>query len=542
MNTTIRNLTILGIALTIGLIATGAALANGGPFLLKYPDGDPAAHGILARLDPDLKPAQEERLRVVKEDLDIIFASERKPGEETRAETPLAHVTAVYTIENPTDEEIEVDFGFPILRGIFVKQGMIRRPAVRVLMDEEQNLHADVISNSAIYGLIRQRAREVIEKAIAEDPELTDLVATCRATGYVRERARRTIREAVGSDKNLRQTVGEDHMLGTLAQLAADQRDPDLDKARTALTKYLSESMKWNSRDVALMVEFASLDFGQIKMYPVDRRYSFPGNLGRQFTDQNMGPLGAIGEQKATQYFAKLAACFDPEVATAYESIFTAWGGDVRERSVDLKTGDIRPREITVDPEALKNMSRDRFDPTIYARVDYLDENASITNAEKASCRTILKNLPVIFTFAPMNLLHYQAKFPANSTHTLSVHYKQYAYKDTHSPESYQLAYVVHPASLWKDFGPINLEVVVPEGVPLRASVPPESQGVEDRRFPPTQLGQSPNAIPTRRASIYRATVTDKTGELFLAVDADGWQKMLNGGGKKEASQRQASR
>ena len=27
------------------------------------------------------------------------------------------------------------------------------------------------------------------------------------------------------------------------------------------------------------------------------------------------------------------------------------------------------------------------------------------------------------------------------------------------------------------------------------------------------------------KASVYRGTVTDKTGELFVAVDAEGWKK-----------------
>ncbi len=38
------------------LVAAGLALANGGPFVVTYPGGDPAAKGVLARLDPSLKP------------------------------------------------------------------------------------------------------------------------------------------------------------------------------------------------------------------------------------------------------------------------------------------------------------------------------------------------------------------------------------------------------------------------------------------------------------------------------------------------------
>ncbi|MDD4891909.1 MAG: hypothetical protein PHU85_18465, partial [Phycisphaerae bacterium] len=53
------------------LLVAGLVWANGGPFVIKYPEGDPAAKGVLARLDPDLKPKIEDRLRVVKEDLTI---------------------------------------------------------------------------------------------------------------------------------------------------------------------------------------------------------------------------------------------------------------------------------------------------------------------------------------------------------------------------------------------------------------------------------------------------------------------------------------
>jgi hypothetical protein len=238
--------------------------------------------------------------------------------------------------------------------------------------------------------------------------------------------------------------------------------------------------------------------------------------------DSNLGPLSAIGEQKATQFFARVASCFDAEAGAAYESIFTAWGGDVRERSVDLETGKVRPREVTVNAELLEAHKHHRTsDPTIYARVDYLDPEAKISESEKASCRAILKNLPVIFTFAPMNILHYRVNFAANSTQTLTVRYSQYAYSDTRSPSSYQLAYVLHPASLWQQFGPINLEVTVPEGVRFRASVPCDSRGVLVKQ---TRREET-------RCEIYRAEVKQKTGELYLAVDAESWKN----GGKKTA-------
>jgi hypothetical protein len=238
---------------------------------------------------------------------------------------------------------------------------------------------------------------------------------------------------------------------------------------------------------------------------------------------QHLGPLFAIGEQKATQFLAQLAGRFDPEAASSYEAIFEAWGGDVRDRALDLGTGKLRPREFALDKKAMAGSGKHVFrslDPTVYARVDYFDENAKITDAEKASCRAILKNLPVIFTFAPMNLLHYRARFEPRSTVTLTVWYQQYPYIDTRAPRSYQLAYVVHPASLWDSFGPIHLEVLVPQGADVRATMPLVAGGqAQQAAVPATKDGV--------RYEAHRATLTEKTGELLVALNAESWQQAV---------------
>ncbi|NIP25483.1 MAG: hypothetical protein GWN67_24570 [Phycisphaerae bacterium] len=470
---------------TLCLLVQSMAVGNGGPFVIKYPNGDPAAKGVLARLDPDLKPGRETRLRVIKEDLKVTFGGEIPFGRAGKSidGPPLAHVSAEYTIENPTNEEVEVDFGFPILRGIYVDpHSMMPRPDVHVRLDKKV-IKSTVISNSAIYGIIRQRAREVIENAIADDIKLKELVDSVR-----------------------------------------NANNETLKKERKALLSHLVDNMNWNYHYAALMVEYTSLDFGKFKVRPPDRNPMGLWGINIEFhklINENLGPVAAIGEQKATQFFALLASRFKPEAAAAYEAIFTAWGGDVRERSVDLKTGKVRPREITVDYTTLAikpSPFTGSFDPTIYARVDYLDPKAKISESEKASCKAILKNLPVVFTFAPMNILHYQVKFPAKSTQTLTVSYSQYAYWDTHSPSSYQLAYVLHPASLWDEFGPINLEVAVPEGIDFRASVPCENSGAEQRRI-------SQHGPRKRKFNIYKTVLKQKTGELYLAVEANGWKK-----------------
>ena len=128
-----------------------------------------------------------------------------------------------------------------------------------------------------------------------------------------------------------------------------------------------------------------------------------------------------------------------------------------------------------------------------------------------------------------MNLLHYQATFPAGDTRTLTVTYWQFAYADTHEPPSYQLAYVVHPASMWEEFGPINLEVAVPEGVPFRASVPCENVRTQNRMVVATpSSAKAPGRPPEVTHTIYEATLHDKTGELFLAVGTEAWKNMLS--------------
>jgi hypothetical protein len=449
------------------------ARANGGPFIVKYPSGDPAAKGVLARLDPDLKPGREERLRVVKEDLAIVFETEWY----ARASTPLVHVTAAYRIANPTDEEIAVDFGFPILRGIYLSpETMYSMPDVWVKLDTT-HVGEEVISNSRIYKLIRCRSREVIDAALRRDATLPHYLARIR-----------TMPEA------------------------------NRDSQRNLIVNYMKDSRQWAERDAELLADYAAFGSGWEVVPPVETfDWYGRGNL----VMGNLGALSAIGERKATQFLAHLAALLDPKSAPAYESLFAAWGGDVRERSVDLSTGAIRPREIQAAAAAPKPPSTD--DVGTYARVDHFDPKLASTDAQREACQRILKHLPVTFTFAPMNLLHYKAKFPAKSERMVTVSYRQHAYLDTAGPESYQVAYVIHPASLWKDFGPIHLAIQAPDGVVVKASVPCEKVGTDEKEF-----GRDVSEKPIKKAyATYRAVVGEKTGELFVGIDAAGWKQAM---------------
>lgn len=510
-------------------------LANGGPFVVKYPEGDPAAKGVAAPLTDQLKPGREERLKVIKEDLDFIFTTDQRRaspqpegGGKSPPLPPLVLVSAAYTIENPTDKEIEVTFGFPVLRGLYMSPfSMMPQPDAQVRLNKNDYVGSTVISNSAIYGVIREQARRTIEAAIAKDGRLSDLVARTRATGWVRQRARATLNAATGTDRALQKAVSNDALLGAAAAPVSGLRESEHEAARTALFEYATESMRWDKNNTRLLVEYASLDWGGAEATPNPPDRMFPywrmGGDTNQWVYRNLGPLHAIGEQKATQLFATLATRFDPSVAGTYESIFSSWGGDIRERSVDLTTGTVRPREITISTQPASDPRYELrgSDPTVYARVDYLDPNARITDAEKDSCNAVLKALPVVFTFAPMNLIQYQVRFKPNATQVLTVTYKQYAYKDTHDPTSYQFAYVLHPASMWKDFGPINLKVAVPANTPFKASVACEAGEPEEYELPKDAfMPRPPDASAKGQYTFHRATIQDKTGELFLAVDA----------------------
>jgi hypothetical protein len=535
----------------LGALGAGQrACGNGGPFVVKHPSGDPAAKGVLARLEPNLKPARETRLRVLKEDLTIRFV----PGHPWRGNVkypPMADVAAAYVIENSTGQEVNEDFGFPILRGIFLKRGMVSYPDVTVQADKESP-RATVISNSAIYGIIRHSARGVIEKGIAADANLASLVARVR-DAWVPPPQPAVVRQQVAQQpppaKNVRQ-----------------ERSANYQPVREALRTYLTADLGWNARDAALLVEYASLELVPVghenqtrgayaSVWPSDRwepGYFWGRSDLASLATANLGPLAAIGEQKATQLFAQLASRFDKHAGSAYEAIFSAWGGDVRERAVDLETGQLRPRELHLPnrkpaPGKTPVDMRLTADPTVYARLDYLDPNAKISADEKASCQAILKNLPVVFTFAPMNLLHYQVKFPARATRTVTVSYRQYAYADTRGSGSYQLAYVLHPATLWNEFGPIHVRLEVPAGICCKASTAMQCTGegqagtgaatVSTRGLGPLNDKAEPksanlpgNRPPRPSVDVYEATLADpeqKQGELFVGIGRAQWDKMF---------------
>lgn len=132
-----------------------------------------------------------------------------------------------------------------------------------------------------------------------------------------------------------------------------------------------------------------------------------------------LGTLASLGEVKATQLLSHLASRFEPAAGRSYENIFGAWGGDVRERAVDLTSGAERPRHVE-SPD------------TLYARVDYFNESRVKDPGRRASCKQILADLPVTFTFAPMSLIRTRVSFPGNAKRVLEFTYEQHPYGRVH--------------------------------------------------------------------------------------------------------------
>lgn len=507
--------------------------ANGGPFLIKYPDGDPSAKGVLARLDPTLLPVREERLRVIKEELDINFSSKSRYN---RRRSPVAEVTASYRIENPTGQEIAMDFGFPILRGIYTNPyGMFARPEVRVTIDEK-DVSSVVISNSAIYGSIRQQARTIIEKSIASDDYLKETLHVIREIAGRHHQQFQTVRK---QQRKMKESKKKDN--GNVLY-----NDKGLLVLCDKLRQHLVQQMGWEQRDAELMVAYCLLNLKPLEPVPSRGRGFLFRDAGLRYLQHaNIAELRAIGEQKATQFFAQLANNFDKQSVQRYENIFKAWGGIVQERSIDLLTGTIRPREMSMRDggKALKEGDPTVGDPTIYARVNYLDAPNNLTAYQNRICNQVLNNLKVIFTFAPMNILYYRTTFAPESIHTVTVRYSQYAYVDTQKPKSYQLAYVLHPASLWNSFGPIHLKIHMPEGVKFRSSISCYTQ--KDPYVSQKTAVDESGQTPASTSVTYTALLTEphhKKGELFVAVDADGWNELTdkrkNGGIKTSDARR----
>jgi hypothetical protein len=479
----LRTASLGGLSLACVLVGVAGhrAWANGGPFVIKHASGDSAAKGVLARLMPNLRPGRESVLKVLREDLTVSFEPKADPGYLPLY--PFAHVSAEYTIENPSDRPVTLDFGFPILHGFYVRPAHYDHPAAMfpsppqasiAVTQNGQRVDYAVISNSMLFGAIRSIAKPAIDRALAAP----DLAAAVRAV----------------------------------------RKEAEPGPARQALVETLTRRRGFGENEAVLLADYASLDFSPPSAKAGDAAPAQAAQASHRIPDGdfsfmwktpwerdalavgNLGPLRYIGEQKATQLMALLAAKLDPKSAVSYESILAAWGGEVRERSVDLAGGSVRPRES-------KSPSTDS---ALYARVDFMAPPPSTSLRRRLD--SILSHLPVVFTFVPMNLIHAQATFAAKSTARIRFAYEQFAYEDTGTPATFQLAYVVHPASFWDSFGSIHLDVAVPDGVSFRASVP-------------TSRGRPETGKHGESSVHYRGEVPTKTGEIYLGLSAIEWKK-----------------
>lgn len=442
------------------------AFSNGGPFIIRYPSGDSSARGGVAGIDSSLLPGEEKELKVVKEDLTFVVNPDSDPTQwggfrgGYMSDSPLVNVSAAYTIENPTDKPITRKFGFPVIRGGVNTFGGSQ--AVATL--GEDRLKMSILEERHIFNSIRWKARAAVHDALAADKELNKLVNSVRGA-----------------------------------------KTKTVTTATDSLAKFLTDKRKWRKEDAALLASYARISY--LKYPFLSQDLDKKGERITKWTGDETGDhalLFTIGDLKATQLFAQLAHALNPQLATGYEAFFTDWGGDVREQTLDIETGKLRPRENSV---------KTKDDPTLYARVDYLNIYRESGDREDI-CKSILKNLPVIFTYAPMNLLCYEATFPAKSTKVLTVYYSQFAYADTKEPQTYQFNYVIHPAKHWQSFGPINLTVLAPKGVKLRASAA-LGEPVDDA-FRDADLKDIPYVA-------HRAVLEEKPDLWFMAVDKGTW-------------------
>jgi hypothetical protein len=473
--------------------------ANGGPFLVRAPGGDPATKGAPAPILPDLLPGREARLRVVKEELGFRFT-----GDPSSAPV---EVNAQYSIQNPTDDDIRLEIGFPIVRGIFQPYygggmgggGWLGQPVVGVQRANKPHPFT-VITNSDLLTRIRRHAYQIIDGEVALRPGLKTLQDQMKAAAGNNQAAeevqKRLVVELV---KGERWSERDARLLANFARVIW-QPPPPPDPSAKAKSSEEEEIPEWMKR------KHPEEAGGRPRRPKAPEEVPFfeeahGGTIGLDYFAGTgpkwppyLGPLASLGELKATQLLSHLASCFKPGVGRSYETIFTSWGGDVRERSVDLGTGALRPRENAASGEAL------------YARVEVFQPQVVVDPEKRNACENIAASLPVTFTFAPMNLIRTEVAFPKRSTTLLGFTYAQRAFDDTAKPSSYQLAYLVHPASFWAEFGPIHVTIEVPKRIPVRASV------------------RTKHAETRAGFDVYRGVLKAKTGELLVAVPKAGWE------------------
>ena len=301
--------------------------------------------------------------------------------------------------------------------------------------------------------------------------------------------------------------------------------------AREGLRNYLTAELGWNARDAALLVEYASLDFGRQTLAPPPRplgRAILEHERPRSSKRRTSGHSGPSANRRPRNYSpSSPRGSTSRREATTRRSSRPGAAMSASGRST-WRPAEVRPREIGLPAgrSDRKPPARLGSRPAADGRSDRLrphrlpDPNAKLSPAEKASCEAVLKNLPVTFTFAPMNLLHYQVKFPAHGTRVVAVTYRQYAYADTQRHGQLPVGLRATPSQLWKDFGPIALKVHAPKGILCRASAATGTGPGEPRAAHHAAMLPGPAVDPKIPMEFYRATLEspeEKRGELSSA-------------------------
>lgn len=477
------------------MLACSIALANGGPFFERHVDGSNAVSASMAGFE-HMIPGLQDRIACLGEDLTITIENELKLGRAAEAarkaprptgntldsnpidykqryalipeKLPRITVEAKYTLVNTSDRPVNMRFGFPV---IYSPHGY-----AKVLVDGTKT-KSHHLSLDDILLHIRSAAAEGIAEILTADKELSAAVATISEI--------------------------ESHYDGRKPDKGAMNLG-ERTRAAKALTDVLKKRQLTDSQ-VALVSEFFILPPSPKPERPnIDALDEYPRYIATHRFFPERGVLERIGVLKATQLYTEVLKALAPAQHIDYEQFFRAWGGQEKRVSLDLETGEIRERVLSpirfTDGGMMGPIPLD-----IYAREEYLDSR-NLPKDLKKHLMTVLRNLPVTFAFAPVNMTVYDVAFAPGQKRMVAVEVSQLPSIDGREPVTAQFEYIMKTARYFEEFDHINLEVRAPSG---------------------TALAISPACAEVRQKSrdgrdVYRARITDYSKNLYIAIGETG--------------------
>ena len=473
------------------MLACSVACANGGPFFERHVDGSNAVSASMAPFE-NMIPGLQDRIACLGEDLTITIDDELRLGRAAEAakkasppsgsildgkkidykertslipeRLPRIEVEAKYTLVNTSDGPVKMRFGFPVIYSA--------RQRVKVVVDGKKTT-SHHMSLDDILLHIRAIAAERVAEVLTIDKKLADAVAKINE-----------IESVYSSDKP------------TEAVMRLHNRH----RAADALRDILKERRLTDSQ-VALVSEFFILPPSpkptRLNIEGLAERASF---YGFRPSLPEGGVLARIGALKATQLYTEVLKALAPAQSIDYEQFFRAWGGREKRVSLDLETGEVRERVLSPIRFAEGGMMGP-IPLDIYAREEYLNAR-NLPKDLKKHLMTVLKNLPVTFAFAPVNMTVYEVAFAPGQKRTVAVEVNQLPSIDGREPVTAQFEYIMKTARYFKEFDHINLEVRAPKGTKLTIS--PTCTEV-------VQKGP-------RDRDVYRARITDYSKNLYIAI------------------------